>query len=121
MAIIDRSGSIVWRMGPDYRTDPAMAELGQIVGQHHPHFIPEGLPGAGNLLVFDNGGEAGYGTPNPSAPTGSNTVRRISSRVLEINPVTFEKFWSTRYQDRSDTVFLVITSVTRNACLTATR
>ena len=93
MAIIDRSGSIVWRMGPDYRTDPAMAELGQIVGQHHPHFIPEGLPGAGNLLVFDNGGEAGYGTPSPSAPTGSNTVRRISSRVLEINPVTFEKVW----------------------------
>ena len=93
IAIIDRTGTIVWRMGPDYRANPPLAELGQIVGQHHPHLIPEGLPGAGNLLVFDNGGEAGYGIPNPSAPTGSNTVRRISSRVLEINPVTFEKIW----------------------------
>ena len=93
IAIIDRTGTIVWRMGPDYRANPPLAELGQIVGQHHPHLIPEGLPGAGNLLVFDNGGEAGYGIPNPSAPTGNNTVRRISSRVLEINPVTFEKIW----------------------------
>ncbi len=93
IAIIDRTGAIVWRMGPDYRANPPLAELGQIVGQHHPHLIPAGLPGAGNLLVFDNGGEAGYGIPNPSAPTGSNTVRRISSSVLEINQVTFEKIW----------------------------
>ncbi len=93
MAIIDREGAVVWRMGPDYRTDPALRELGQIIGQHNPHIIPKGLPGAGNLLVFDNGGEAGYGTPTPSAPTGRATVRRINSRVLEIDPVTFEKMW----------------------------
>ena len=93
IAIIDRQGSVVWRMGPDYRIDPALRELGQIIGQHNPHIIPKGLPGAGNLLVFDNGGEAGYGTPNPAAPEGRGTVRRINSRVLEINPVTFEKVW----------------------------
>ena len=44
-------------------------------------------------MVFDNGGIAGYGAPNPTAPTGNGSVRRISSRVLEINPVTFEKIW----------------------------
>jgi hypothetical protein len=32
----------------------------QIVGQHDAHLIAPGLPGAGNLLVFDNQGEAGY-------------------------------------------------------------
>ena len=69
------------------------ATLGQIVGQHHPHIIPKGLPGAGHLLVFDNGGIAGYGAPNPAAPTGRGNVRRINSRVLEVNPVTFEKVW----------------------------
>ncbi|HSH75559.1 MAG TPA: aryl-sulfate sulfotransferase [Longimicrobiales bacterium] len=94
IAIISReTGEIVWKMGPDYRDVPALAELGQIVGQHHPHIIPQGLPGAGNLLVFDNGGVAGYGAPNPTAPTGRGSSRRIFSRVLELNPVTFEEIW----------------------------
>ena len=94
IAIVERAtGRIAWRMGPDYRDTPALAKLGQIVGQHHPHIIPKGLPGAGNLLVFDNGGVAGYGAPNPTAPTGRGNVRRIQSRVLEVNPVTFEKVW----------------------------
>jgi hypothetical protein len=93
IGIIDREGSVVWRMGPDYRSSKALKELGQIIGQHHPHIIPKGLPGAGNLLVFDNGGSAGYGFANPAAPNGRNSVRRDNSRVLEINPVTFEKIW----------------------------
>jgi hypothetical protein len=94
MAIIDRAtGKFVWHMGPDYRESPALLALGQIVGQHNPHLIPKELPGAGNLLVFDNGGAAGYGEGNSVAPKGTNTVGRIDSRVLEINPVTFEKSW----------------------------
>ncbi|MGQ0734505.1 MAG: aryl-sulfate sulfotransferase [Acidobacteriota bacterium] len=94
IAIIEKAtGAIVWRMGPDYRETPALAKLEQIVGQHHPHIIPKGLPGAGHLLVFDNGGVAGYGAPTPTAPTGRGSVQRMHSRVLEINPVTFEKVW----------------------------
>ena len=93
VAIIDRAGTVVWRIGPDYRTSEPLRALGQIIGQHHPHIIPKGLPGEGNLLVFDNGGQAGYGAPNPGAPTGVNSVGRIGSRVLELNPVTFEVVW----------------------------
>jgi hypothetical protein len=93
IAIIDRDGHVVWRMGPDYRETPALAALGQIIGQHHPHIIPEGLPGAGNLLVFDNGGAGGYGFANPASPNGINAVQRDYSRVLEVNPTTFEKVW----------------------------
>ena len=93
VAIIARSGEIVWRMGPDYRESDGTKEIGQVIGQHHPHIIPKGLPGAGNLMVFDNGGAAGYGTSTPTAPNGRNIVARHSSRVLEINPVTFEKAW----------------------------
>jgi hypothetical protein len=93
VAIIDRTGSVVWRIGPDYRESKAMRELGQVIAQHHPHIIPEGLPGAGNLLVFDNGGASGYGTGNPGAPNGRNIVTRSYSRVLELNPVTLEKVW----------------------------
>src|SRR4029450_5154123 len=93
IAIVDRSGKIVWRMGPDYREPDSIRPLGQIIGQHNPHIIPKGLAGAGNLLVFDNGGAAGYGAANPAAPDGRNSVRRGNSRVVEVNPVTFAKIW----------------------------
>lgn len=93
IAIIARDGSIVWRMGPDYTESEPLAELGQIIGQHNPHIIPQGLPGAGNLLVFDNGGKGGYGSANPARPNGTNALTRDSSRVLEINPLTFEVVW----------------------------
>jgi hypothetical protein len=93
IAIVARDGSIVWRLGPDYRETAAMQTIGQIIGQHHPHLIPRGLPGEGNLLVFDNGGSAGYGGTSPVAPEGVDGVRRGFSRVLEIDPVKLEKVW----------------------------
>ena len=93
IAIIDRTGNVVWKMGPDFRSSKAHMEIGQFIGQHHPHIIPKGLPGAGNLMVFDNGGSAGYGAPNPIAPNGTETITRFYSRVVEFNPVTFEMVW----------------------------
>jgi len=57
LAIISKeTGKIVWRVGPDYNENEATKKLGWIIGQHHLHMIPRGLPGEGNLLVFDNGG-----------------------------------------------------------------
>jgi hypothetical protein len=93
IAIVGRDGRIVWRMGPDYRESDALRRLGQIIGQHNPHIVPVGLPGAGNLLVFDNGGASGYGFANAVAPDGRNALSRGNSRVLEIDPVTFAKVW----------------------------
>lgn len=94
IAIVARDGSIVWQLGPDFSTTPEQRKIGQTIGQHHPHLIPPGLPGAGNLLVFDNGGASGYGSPSSVAPRGQNIFARPSSRVLEINPVTLELVWS---------------------------
>ena len=94
IAIVARDGKVVWRMGPDFRDSPALRAIGQFVGQHHAHLIPKGLPGEGNVLVFDNGGASGYGTPSPIAPNGINTLARATSRVLEINPVTLERVWA---------------------------
>jgi hypothetical protein len=93
VAIVSRDGKIAWRMGPDYRESDALRAIGQVIGQHHPHIIPKGLPGAGNLMVFDNGGAAGYGPASPGSPNGVNTVGRGSSRVIEIDPVTMKKMW----------------------------
>ena len=91
IAIIDKkTGKLVWKIGPDYSKTEELRKLGWIIGQHHAHLIPWGLPGEGNLLVYDNGGSAGYGSPNPGAPTGFGNARRDFSRVLEINPITLE-------------------------------
>lgn len=94
IAIVDKaSGRIAWKLGPRYDGSDAEKRLGWIIGQHHAHLIPRGLPGEGNLLVFDNGGWAGYGAPNAFAPDGLKVVRRDHSRVLEIDPVTLEIVW----------------------------
>ncbi len=98
------TGKIVWQVGPLYYKDvkwtfggktykKAYKKLGQIIGQHHVHMIPEGLPGAGNILIYDNGGYAGYGPRNPGAHLGWSDARRDYSRVLEINPVSLKIVW----------------------------
>ena len=94
LAIVARNGKIVWRLGPDFSESKELRAIRQIIGQHHAHIIPKGLPGAGNLLVFDNGGASGYGFTSPIAPNGANALARANSRVLEINPVTLELVWS---------------------------
>ena len=91
--ISKQTGEIVWKVGPYYTTDPALRALGCIIGPHHAHIIPRGLPGAGNVLVFDNGGAAGFGIPNPGAPDGTWNALRDHSRVLELNPLTLEIVW----------------------------
>jgi hypothetical protein len=94
LAIVGRDGRIVWRLGPDFSQSRELRAIRQIIGQHHAHLIPKGLPGAGNLLVFDNGGASGYGFANPIAPNGVGAFVRPTSRVLEIDPVTLELVWS---------------------------
>lgn len=88
--IVERkTGKVVWRLGPDYPevklAGPVPRPVDQIVGQHDTHLIPEGLPGAGNLLLFDNQGSAGF----PPARKGIFSA----SRILEIDPVTRKIVW----------------------------
>lgn len=94
LVIVARDGHVVWRMGPDFRESPQLSRIGQIIGQHHAHLIPKGLPGEGNLLVFDNGGSSGYGFDTPIARNGYGGLARANSRVLEIDPVKLELVWS---------------------------
>jgi hypothetical protein len=88
-----RTGEIVWRLGPDFDTDEATRKIGWIIGQHHFHLIPKGLPGEGDFLVFDNGGAGGYGAPNPASGDGRNNAVRDYSRVLQFDPVSLEIRW----------------------------
>ena len=87
------TGEIVWRVGPDFTKTPELRMFGTIVGPHHTHMIPKGLPGEGNIMVYDNGGWAGYGAPNQFSKTGLKVTRRDSSRVVEFDPTTLEIVW----------------------------
>lgn len=99
-AIISKeTGKIVWNMGPDFRETKELRRIGQIIGQHHVHMIPKGLPGEGNILVFDNGGWAGYGIPTRTSKDGTKSDIRDHSRVLEINPVTMKLVWEVAGKD----------------------
>jgi hypothetical protein len=103
IAIIEKAtGKIAWRLGPDIAPnlpgqDGRIAPLRPIPpttlprpfdgtsGQHDAHLIPEGVPGAGNLLVFDNRGPSGFPPTRLSMFSGS--------RILEIDPIKKEVVW----------------------------
>ena len=86
-------GDVVWRLGPTYTPGEPGWELGTLIGMHHAHMIPKGLPGAGDILVFDNGGNAGFGPLLPGLEgTYPNTFRDFS-RVIQFNPITLKKTW----------------------------
>jgi hypothetical protein len=89
LAIIDRqTGDIVWKVGPNYNIFTKEGrDLGKIIGPHHAHIIPKGLPGEGNILVFDNGGITGYG------PFGVYRYMRFYTRIIEFDPITFDIIW----------------------------
>lgn len=94
LAIISKeTGKIVWKLGPNFNENEKTKKIGWIIGQHHLHLIPKGLPGEGDLLVFDNGGAGGYGAPNPASPDGHNNAVRDYSRVLQFNPITLDITW----------------------------
>lgn len=68
--IIDKaSGKVVWRYGED--------STGGLIFGHEAQMITAELPGAGNVLIFDNGGK-----------------QRQYSIIKEINPITKEIVWS---------------------------
>jgi hypothetical protein len=119
VAIIDKSsGNLVWRLGPYFKENPGDEHrrilryniprpLDQILGQHNPHIIPKGLPGAGNVLLFDCQGGSGY----PPASLG----KYAGSRVLEINPITKEIVWQYTAEDSSLPPWTFFSSFVSNA------
>ena len=74
--IIDKeTGDIVWRYSGDYG--------GGLAGQHSPQMIEKGIPGEGNIVVFDNG-----------TPPLRNLGRAGITYVLEIDPVRKKVVWA---------------------------
>lgn len=73
--IIDKkTKEIVWEYSGDY--------AGGLAGQHEPHMIEKGLPGEGNIIIFDNG-----------ALPMKRWAHTGKSFVLEIDPATERLVW----------------------------
>lgn len=66
--LIDKeTKDVVWQYSGSYR--------GGLEYGHEAHMIPKGLPGEGNILVFDNG------------------TQRLESAILELDPIRSEPVW----------------------------
>ena len=108
IGIIDhKTGDIVWKIGPMFGPgtpfEDANPGIGPIIGPHNAHMIPKGLPGEGNIIVFDNGGNSGYGELSYKGTDcgGSYPVHmRDYARILEINPKTYEVVWEYKNTER---------------------
>lgn len=73
--IIDHdTHNVLWEYTGDY--------FGGLSGQHEPHMIEKGLPGAGNILIFDNG-----------ASPWNDLGHAGASYALEVDPITKTVVW----------------------------
>ncbi|OPZ23020.1 MAG: Arylsulfotransferase (ASST) [candidate division BRC1 bacterium ADurb.BinA364] len=82
LLIVDRDTKrIVWEYTGDFR--------GGLSGQHDSHMIEKGLPGEGNILIFDNG----------ASPT-KNLWHCGASYILEIEPPTGTVVWAYDKQEQ---------------------
>jgi hypothetical protein len=80
LLIIDRdTKEIVWETSGNYK--------GGFSGQHDSHMIEKGIPGEGNIIVFDNGA-----SPN------KDLAHVGCSFIIELDPTTKELVWV--YDDR---------------------
>ncbi|MEL6110930.1 MAG: aryl-sulfate sulfotransferase, partial [Planctomycetota bacterium] len=50
-----KGGDLLYRWGNPYTYWAGFPDEQQLFGQHDAHWIPQGCPGAGNLMVFNNG------------------------------------------------------------------
>ena len=98
IAIVDRrTGHIVWKIGPDYAGRGAGGgasadrPVDQISAGQAAYMIPKGMPGGGNILLFDDQGPSGI------TPVALDIFR--GSRVIEIDPVSRSIVWQYSAED----------------------
>ncbi len=72
-----KTGEIVYRYGNPSRYGRGEPEEAMLYSQHDAHWIPAGLRGAGNLLIFNN--EAGYGAGDGQYSTALEVVPPLTA------------------------------------------
>jgi hypothetical protein len=64
----NKGGDIFYRWGNPAQYDRGTSANEQLFQQHHTHWIETNCPGAGNILIFNNGIGRGYSTINEIVP-----------------------------------------------------
>jgi sugar lactone lactonase YvrE/formylglycine-generating enzyme required for sulfatase activity len=64
----NKGGDILYRWGDPEQYDRGTSGNRQLYQQHHTHWIPTNCPGAGNILIYNNGIGRGYSTVNEIVP-----------------------------------------------------
>jgi hypothetical protein len=63
-----KGGDILYRWGYAAQYDRGASSPQQLLQQHHTHWIATNCPGAGHILIFNNGIGRGYSTVNEIVP-----------------------------------------------------
>jgi len=63
-----KGGDILYRWGYTQQYDRGTSAERKLYQQHHTHWIEPGLPGAGNILIYNNGIGRGYSTVDEIVP-----------------------------------------------------
>jgi formylglycine-generating enzyme required for sulfatase activity len=63
-----KGGDLLYRWGNPQQYDRGAAADRKLYQQHHTHWIEPGLPGAGNVLIFNNGIGRGYSSVDEIVP-----------------------------------------------------
>jgi hypothetical protein len=100
-----RGGDLLYRWGNPQTYGRGTAADQQLYRQHDTHWIPQGRPGAGNILIFDNG----FGRPTSSFSSAVEIVPPIDANgdyvigtgpfgpaapLARIHPTPAESFYS---------------------------
>jgi formylglycine-generating enzyme required for sulfatase activity len=74
----NKGGDILYRWGNPQQYDRGTGANQKLYQQHHTHWIEAGYPGAGNILIFNNGLGRGYSSIDEIVPpvdaTGNYTI-----------------------------------------------
>lgn len=85
--LVDRDTKrMVWDYTGDYK--------GGLSGQHESYMIEKGMPGSGNILIFDNG-----------ASPYKDLVHTGCSFVLEVNPISKKVVWKYENAEKFHSTF----------------
>lgn len=81
-----KGGDLLYRWGNPLAYGRGTIDDVQFLGQHSPTFIPPGRPGAGNVLVFNNGAQ------NPGGSSIDEIVLPIAANGTFVEPVAGASF-----------------------------
>jgi len=83
-----KGGDILYRWGDPAQYDRGTGANQQLYQQHHTHWIPTNCPGAGHILIFNNGIGRGYSTINEIVAPVDSAGSYSSSTGAAFGPST---------------------------------